>query len=104
MFAIVDFKGFQYRIEKDATIKVSYLADKEIGSAVEMPNILLIQDNDKVTVGTPTVESAMITAEVIGHGRDKKVLVFKKKRRKGYRKTQGHRQYFTQLKITDIKF
>ena len=104
MFAIVDFKGFQYRIEKDATIKVSYLADKESGSSVEMPNVLLIQDNDKVTVGTPTVESAMITAEVIGHGRDKKVLVFKKKRRKGYRKTQGHRQYFTQLKITDIKF
>jgi len=103
MFAIVDFKGFQYRVEKDATIKVSYLADAEIGSTVEIPNVLLIQNDDKTTVGTPTVESAKVTAEVLGHGRDKKIIVFKKKRRKGYRKTQGHRQYFTQLKITDIQ-
>ncbi|MDD2651019.1 MAG: 50S ribosomal protein L21 [Candidatus Cloacimonetes bacterium] len=103
MFAIVDFKGFQYRVEKDATIKVSYLADAEVGSTVEIPNVLLIQNDDKTTVGTPTVESAKVTAEVLGHGRDKKIIVFKKKRRKGYRKTQGHRQYFTQLKITDIQ-
>ncbi|MCB5251050.1 MAG: 50S ribosomal protein L21 [Candidatus Cloacimonadales bacterium] len=103
MFAIVDFKGFQYRVEKDATIKVSYLADAEIGSTVEIPNVLLIQNDDKTTVGTPTVESAKVTAEVLGHGRDKKIIVFKKKRRKGYRKTQGHRQHFTQLKITDIQ-
>ena len=52
MFAIVDFKGFQYRVEKDATIKVSYLADAEIGSTVEIPNVLLIQNDDKTTVGT----------------------------------------------------
>jgi large subunit ribosomal protein L21 len=105
MYAIVDFMGYQYRVEKDATIKVSYMAKNEAGSVIEMPNILLIHDdNNNIKVGQPTIESAMVKAEVIGHGRDKKIIVFKKKKRKGYRKTQGHREYFTEVKITDIKF
>ncbi|HOD55234.1 MAG TPA: 50S ribosomal protein L21 [Candidatus Cloacimonadota bacterium] len=105
MYAIVDFKGFQYRVEKDATLKVSYMADAEIGSSIEMSDILLIHDdNNIVKVGQPTINAAKVTAEVLGHGRDKKIIVFKKKKRKGYRKTQGHREYFTQVKITNIQF
>lgn len=105
MYAIVDFKGFQYRVEKDAVIKVSYMAKAEAGSKVDMNDILLLHDdNNNIKVGQPTVPSAKVTAEVLGHGRDKKVIVFKKKKRKGYKKTQGHREYFTEVKITDIQF
>lgn len=105
MYAIVDFKGYQYRVEKDATLKVSYMSEMEQGNELVISDILLIHDNDNnIKVGRPTVESAKVTAEILGHGRDKKIIVFKKKKRKGYRKTQGHREYFTEIKIKDIQF
>jgi large subunit ribosomal protein L21 len=103
MYAIIDFLGYQYRIEKGQTMKVPYIADAEAGSEIKIERILMVQDNDNVTFGKPTIANANATAEVIKHGRDEKVIVFKKKRRKGYRKTQGHRQYFTEIKITEIK-
>jgi len=102
MYAIMDFLGFQYRIEKGQTMKVPYIADAEAGSEIKIEKILMIQNNDNVTFGKPVIENASAVAEVLKHGRDEKIIVFKKKRRKGYRKTQGHRQYFTEIKIKDI--
>ncbi|MCK9328532.1 MAG: 50S ribosomal protein L21 [Candidatus Cloacimonetes bacterium] len=104
MYAIVDFMGYQYRIEKDATLKVPYIAKGEAGNEIKIEKILMIHDNESISFGHPVIDAAQATAEIIKHGRDRKVIVFKKKRRKGYRKTQGHRQYFTEIKIKDIKF
>lgn len=104
MYAIVDFMGYQYRIEKDAIIKVPYIAGSEEGKEIKIEKILMIHDNENISFGKPVIDSAQATAEVIKHGREAKIIVFKKKRRKGYRKTQGHRQNFTEIKIKDIKF
>ncbi len=104
MYAIVDFMGYQYRIEKDATLKVPYIANAEEGNEIKIDKILMIHDNESISFGHPVIDAAQATAEVIKHGREKKIIVFKKKRRKGYRKTQGHRQNFTQILIKDIKF
>ena len=102
MYAIMDFMGGQYRIEKDAVIKVPYIASSVAGSELKIERILMLNTDSNVVFGHPTIESAHATAEVLGHGREKKIVVFKKKRRKGYRKTQGHRQDFTQIKIREI--
>ena len=102
MYAIMEFMGYQYRIEKGMVMKVPYIAKTEIGSDVKIDKILLINNDEKLTLGRPTIESAFATAEILKHGRDHKIIVFKKKRRKGFRKTQGHRQYFTEIKIKDI--
>ena len=102
MYAIVSFRGNQYKAEKDKVIKVPYLADREIGSELEINEIYLIRNNDNTQIGNPVVENARVVAEIISHKRDKKVIVFKKKRRKGYQKKQGHRQHFTEIMIKDI--
>ena len=102
MYAIMEFKGYQYRIEKEMVLKVPYLAETELGGEIKIDKILMLNNNDKVTIGSPVINSAFATAEILKHGRDHKIIVFKKKRRKGYRKTQGHRQYFTEIKIKDI--
>jgi large subunit ribosomal protein L21 len=104
MFAIVEFMGYQYRIEKNATIKVPFIAEAEAGKEIKLDRVLLVQDEAEVTFGHPILETAHATAEVLRNGREKKVVVFKKKRRKGFRKTQGHRQDFTEIKIKDINF
>jgi len=103
MYAIVEFKGTQIKVEKDQYVKVPYLRDLETGSQIEMDRILLLHDGNNTIVGKPTVANAVVLAEVIDHFQDKKVMVFKKKRRKGYAKKQGHRQKYTQLIIKDIK-
>jgi large subunit ribosomal protein L21 len=102
MYAIVDFMGKQFRINKDMKLKVPYMAQIEAGTEIKLDKILMIVDGENTTLGKPTVSSANATAEILKHGRDNKIIVFKKKRRKGYRKTQGHRQYFTEIKILDI--
>lgn len=102
MYAIVDFKGTQFRVEKDKVIRVPYLGDEEIGSEVKIPDVLLLKDDNGITIGQPTVDNTTVLAEVLEHKKDKKIIVFKKKRRKGYQKKQGHRQNFTQIKIKDI--
>ena len=102
MYAIVDFKGTQFKVEKSQTLKVPFLSDLKEGDELAIDNVLLIKDGDNITVGSPVIESAKVKAEVIGHGKEKKVIVFKNKRRKGYEKKQGHRQNFTEVKITDI--
>lgn len=103
MYAIVDFKGTQFRVEKDMIVKVPWLKEAEVGSEVEMDKVLLLNDENNIKVGDPLVKNVKVIAEVLAHARDKKIIVFKKKRRKGYEKKQGHRQHYTQLKIKEIK-
>ncbi len=103
MYAIVDFKGQQLRMEKDKTVKVPYLAELEPGNELELDDVLLLKDDkDNVLVGQPTLDNVKIVAEIVDHGKDKKIVVFKKKRRKGYAKKTGHRQNYTTILVKDI--
>ncbi|HQU72627.1 MAG TPA: 50S ribosomal protein L21 [Calditrichia bacterium] len=101
MFAIVEIAGKQFRVENEMTVKVPFL-NKEVGDAVEFDRILLVGDGEDVKIGRPTVDGAKVNAKVVNNGRDGKVVVFKKKRRKGYRLTRGHRQDFTRVQIEAI--
>jgi len=101
MYAVVRTGGKQYRLGVGDSVKVEKLPD-EVGNIVELSQILMVSDGSEVKVGTPLVAGASVKAEIVGHGRDKKIRVFKMKRRKKYRRTQGHRQAFTQLKVTEI--
>lgn len=102
MYAIVHFKGYQFKVEKDAVVKVPYLADQNAGDMVSIDEVLVLRDEENITFGTPNVAGAVVTAEVLGHKKDKKIIVFKKKRRQGYKKKNGHRQDFTEIKIQEI--
>jgi large subunit ribosomal protein L21 len=102
MYAIIDFKGFQYRAEKNAVLRVPALNATEPGQAITLDRVLLIRKEDEVFVGQPVVVGAKVLAEVINHGKDKKVVIFHKKKRKGYRVKKGFRAQYTELKITDI--
>ena len=101
MYAVVRTGGKQYRLGVGDSVKVEKLPD-EVGNIVELSQILMVSDGSEVKVGTPLVTGASVKAEIVGHGRNKKIRVFKMKRRKQYRRTQGHRQAFTQLKVTEI--
>ena len=102
MYAVVDFKGTQFKVEKDQIVKVPFLGDLEVGAEIEIEKVLLIQDEDKTKIGQPNVKKAKVLAEIVSHNKDKKIIVFKKKRRKGYEKKQGHRQNYTEIKIKEI--
>ncbi|MBO5850592.1 MAG: 50S ribosomal protein L21 [Paludibacteraceae bacterium] len=102
MYAIVEVLGQQFKVEEGKKLFVHRMQNAEIGSKIELEKVLLIDNDGNVTVGVPTVEGAKVEAEVLAHVRGEKVLVFHKKRRKGYRKLNGHRQNFTQLKINKI--
>ena len=101
MYAVVRTGGKQYRLGVGDSVKVEKLAD-EVGKVIELSQVLMVSNGGEVTVGTPLVPGALVKAEIVGHGRNKKIRVFKMKRRKKYRRTQGHRQAFTQLKVTEI--
>ncbi|HOI49229.1 MAG TPA: 50S ribosomal protein L21 [Prolixibacteraceae bacterium] len=101
MYAIVDIAGQQFKVEKDGKIFVHRL-DAAEGESVEFDKVLLVENEGKISVGTPVVEGAKVTAKVLAHTKGEKVLVFKKKRRKGYQKMNGHRQSFTQVQIEAI--
>ena len=90
MYAVVRTGGKQYRLGVGDSVKVEKLPD-EVGNIVELSQILMVSDGSEVKVGTPLVAGASVKAEIVGHGRDKKIRVFKMKRRKQYRRTQGHR-------------
>ena len=92
----------EFKVEEGKKLFVHRMQNAEIGSKIELEKVLLIDNDGNVTVGVPTVEGAKVEAEVLAHVRGEKVLVFHKKRRKGYRKLNGHRQNFTQLKINKI--
>ena len=101
MFAIVEIAGQQFKVEKDQTLYVHRLHQAE-GASIELDSVLLLNNNGSVKVGLPTIAGAKIGATVISHLKGDKVIVFKKKRRKGYRKKNGHRQSFTKIKIDSI--
>jgi len=101
MYAIVEIAGQQFKVSKDQKVYVHRLASEE-GSKVSFDKVLLLDDNGTVTLGAPAVEGASVEAKVLQHLKGDKVIVFKKKRRKGYKKKNGHRQSFTQILIEGI--
>ena len=101
MYAIVDIAGQQFKVEKDQTVFVHRLENNE-GDQVKFENVLLVDNNGSVKVGAPTVSGASVSAKVLNHLKGDKVIVFKKKRRKGYQKSNGHRQQFSKIVIEGI--
>ena len=101
MYAIVEVAGMQFKVHKNDEI-VAPMLHALTGSEVEFDRVLFAADEEKVHVGNPVVKGAKVKATVVGNARGKKVIVFKKKRRKGYKLKKGHRQDFTRLKIEDI--
>jgi large subunit ribosomal protein L21 len=101
MFAVVEIAGKQYKVAPNDTISVPSLNEKP-GTKVKFDRVLLLGGDKNITVGHPLVSGASVQAEVVGDGRDEKVIVFKKKKRKGYRLKRGHRQGYTDIKITAI--
>ena len=102
MYAIVEIAGHQFKVEKDQKVFVNRLSTEE-GKKVDFDNVLLIGDGDKVTVGAPAIDGAQVSAKVLKHLKGDKVIVFKKKRRKGYRVKNGHRQALSEIVIEGIK-
>lgn len=100
MFAVIKTGGKQYRVAADEVIKVDKVAG-EPGDIVEFPNVLVLGGDDPI-LGAPTVAGASVAAEVLKQGRDRKVIAFKKRRRKNSRRKRGHRQEFTLLRVTEI--
>ncbi|MGC6412126.1 MAG: 50S ribosomal protein L21 [Candidatus Puniceispirillaceae bacterium] len=101
MYAVVKTGGKQYRVAKDDKIMVEAIK-AEAGETVVLNDVMMLSDGDKLTIGKPIVEGAAVSAEVVKHARGPKIIVFRRKRRKNHRRTQGHRQDLTLLKITDI--
>ena len=101
MYAIVEIAGQQFKVAKDQKVYVHRLQEAE-GSKVTFDKVMLVEDNGNVTIGAPAIEGAGVTAKVLGHLKGDKVIVFKKKRRKGYKKKNGHRQYLTEIQIEGI--
>ncbi|MBV2195162.1 MAG: 50S ribosomal protein L21 [Flavobacterium sp.] len=101
MYAIVEIAGQQFKVSKDQKVYVHRLASEE-GAKVSFDKVLLLDENGTVTLGAPAVEGASVEAKVLQHLKGDKVIVFKKKRRKGYKKKNGHRQSFTQILIEGI--
>ncbi len=102
MYAVVEIKGKQFKVSPGAEIAIPK-TQAEVGDKLTYDRVLYLHDGKKPVVGTPTVDGASVEATVLDHGKQKKVIVFKKKRRKGYRKSRGHRQQFTSIRIEDIK-
>ncbi|MFQ3368505.1 MAG: large subunit ribosomal protein L21 [Methylophilaceae bacterium] len=101
MYAVIKTGGKQFKVTEGDTIKVEKLST-EVGKVFNLNSVLTLVDGDKVTIGTPIVKGASVDATVVSHGKGDKVKIFKMNRRKGYRKSQGHRQTFTEIKIDKI--
>ncbi len=101
MYAIVEIAGQQFKVSKDLKVYVHRLTNEE-GSKVSFDKVLLLDDNGSITLGAPAIEGASVEAKVLSHLKGDKVIVFKKKRRKGFKKRNGHRQYLTQIVIEGI--
>jgi large subunit ribosomal protein L21 len=101
MYAIVEIAGQQFKVAKDQKVYVHRLQEEE-GAKVSFGKVLLLENDGNVTIGAPAIEGAEVTAKILGHLRGDKVIVFKKKRRKGYRKKNGHRQSLTEIQIEGI--
>jgi large subunit ribosomal protein L21 len=101
MYAVIVTGGKQYRVEEGQTLKVEKI-ETATGETVQLDKVLLVGNGDDVKIGQPVVEGAKVTAEIVAHGRHKKVKIIKFRRRKHSMKQMGHRQWFTELKITGI--
>ena len=101
MYVIVDIQGQQFKVQKDQKLFVHRINANE-GDVVEFGKVLLISNGEVITIGSPAIDGAKVVLEVLSHVKGDKVLVFKKKRRKGYRKLNGHRQQFSQVIVKDI--
>ena len=102
MYAVIKTGGKQYRVKEGDTLRVEKL-EGDKGSTIELKDVLAVGDGEAVKLGAPAVDNAKVLCEILAQGKDKKVLLFKKKRRKGYSKKQGHRQFFTSIKVKEIK-
>lgn len=101
MYAVIRTGGKQYKVAAGGKLKVESLP-AEVGSTIEISDVLMVADGDKISVGAPLVAGASVKATVVSHGRGIKVIIFKMRRRKHYRKTQGHRQNYTEIRIDGI--
>jgi large subunit ribosomal protein L21 len=101
MFSIIEHAGFQFKVSPGETIKVPRI-DAEKGSEISLGRVLFTADDEAVSIGTPCIENATVTARVIDHGKGEKILIVKKKRRKDYQRKNGHRQQYTTLEILSI--
>jgi large subunit ribosomal protein L21 len=101
MYAVIKTGGKQYRVEAGEKLKVEQLS-ADVGAEIVLGDVLLLANGDDVTMGTPLVSGAAVTAKVVSHGRGDKVRIFKMRRRKHYRKNQGHRQNYTEIEIVGI--
>ena len=101
-YAVIRTGGKQYRVAPGDTVRIERL-DGDVGASIEFPEVLLTSGGDgAIRIGTPLVEGARVTGEIVAQGRDRKVLIFKKKRRKNYRRRRGHRQTVTTVRVTDV--
>ena len=101
MYAIIRDRGMQYRVEEGQVVELALL-DADVGSELELGEVLMIGGGDKVTVGSPLVSGAKVLAKVVGNGKGDKIIVFKYKNKKRYRRRTGHRQQFTKVSISQI--
>lgn len=102
MYAIIRDRGMQYRVEKGQVLNIDLRDGIEPGSQIELGEVLLIGDGDSVQVGTPLVSGATVKAEVLGVKKGEKIIVFRYRNKKRYRRRTGHRQHYTEIKISDI--
>jgi large subunit ribosomal protein L21 len=102
MYAVIVSGGKQYRVSEGQTVKLEKI-EAETGASIDFEKVLMVADGDKFSIGQPVVKGAKVTAEIIAQGRHKKVKIMKFKRRKHHMKQMGHRQWFTEVKITGIK-
>ena len=102
MYAVVTSGGKQYKVEEGETLKVEKIPG-DVGSSVKFDRVLMIADGDTVSIGQPVLDDALVEGHIVEQGKSKKIIVFKYKRRKRYRRKQGHRQHFTAIQIDSIK-
>jgi large subunit ribosomal protein L21 len=98
MYAIIEVSGFQFKVSPDSTIRIPRV-QTGVGEVLRLDHVLLVSDGKQVAIGQPYLEGKQLEAEILRHGKEKKITVFKKKRRKKYRKKRGHRQQFTEIMI-----
>ncbi|MBN1866563.1 50S ribosomal protein L21 [Candidatus Sumerlaeota bacterium] len=101
MYALIRSGGKQYKVQKGDRLRVD-LIRADAGASVSLDDVLAVHDGETLVLGAPRVDSAKVTAKVLGHGRDRKIVVFRFKRRKGYHRKKGHRQGYTEIEIQDI--
>ncbi len=101
MYAVIKTGGKQYKVSAGEKLKVESIP-AEVGSQIQLDQVLMVADGDKITTGTPLVSGAVVKATVVSHGRGEKISIFKLRRRKHYRKTLGHRQNYTEIEINGI--